>query len=347
MTIAAASGTYTGAAASRNNMIELVVENQSASAVTLNGTALTQHTTQAAFDAAASGWFNAGNNLILAKSGSQSVTSAKTFVFTLTGAPTSTPTVTPGGPTATPTSDGSVSQRFVCYNGTTVTGESVYVVGSIPQLGNWSAASAVKLNADGPYPTWTGTISGLPANAVIEWKCIKRHETGDTSTVVMWQPGSNSVFTSAAAGFGGSTYGNFTAANTATPSGPTPTPTRTPTPTYTPTATPTGSSVSHRFVCNNGTTVMGDSVYVVGNIPQLGNWSAASAVKLNPDGPYPTWTGTISGLPPSTAIQWKCIKRHETGDTSTVVMWEPGANNTLTSAASGFGGTTTGDFLNP
>ena len=35
------------------------------------------------------------------------------------------------------------------------------------------------------------------------------------------------------------------------------------------------------------------SVYVVGNVDILGNWNAAQAVKLNPDGPYPTWTGLI------------------------------------------------------
>lgn len=104
VTIAAASGTYTGAGASRNNVVELVIENQNATSVTLNGGALTQYTTQATFNAASSGWFNAGGNLILAKSGSQAVTSAKTFVFTFGTGPTPTPTsiIPTLTPTATP-----------------------------------------------------------------------------------------------------------------------------------------------------------------------------------------------------------------------------------------------------
>lgn len=35
-----------------------------------------------------------------------------------------------------------VSQTFTCANGTTTTGQSVYVVGSSPQLGEWSPDSA-------------------------------------------------------------------------------------------------------------------------------------------------------------------------------------------------------------
>jgi len=62
------------------------------------------------------------------------------------------------------------------------------------------------------------------------------------------------------------------------------------------------------FACEFATTTFGQSVYVVGNIPQLGNWSPASAVKLNPSA-YPTWTGVIENLPRSSAIEWKFIKR--------------------------------------
>ena len=59
VTIGAKSGTYTGAPSSRNNVVELVAENAQASSVTLNGDSLPQLTSQAAFDGAASGWFNA------------------------------------------------------------------------------------------------------------------------------------------------------------------------------------------------------------------------------------------------------------------------------------------------
>lgn len=188
VTIAAASGTYSGAPSSRANVVELVVENTQASGVTLNGTPLTQYANKAAFDAASSGWYNAGGNLIVAKSASLAVSGAKTFQFTLGQTP--------------------VSMSFTCTNGTTSMGQSVYVVGSVPQLGNWSAASAVKLDPTS-YPTWTGTISNLPPNTSIEWKCIKRQEANYPATVDQWQPGSNSSFTTPGSGSGGSTSGGF------------------------------------------------------------------------------------------------------------------------------------------
>ncbi len=160
----------------------------SITAVTLNGSALTQYPTKAAFDAAASGWYNAGGNLIVAKSGSLSTATAKTFAFTTGQAP--------------------VSATFSCSNGTTVCGQSVYAVGNVPQLGEWSVASAVKLNPAG-YPTWTGTISALPPNTTVEWKCVKRQDAGYPNTADLWQPGANTTFSTPATGSAGTTSGSF------------------------------------------------------------------------------------------------------------------------------------------
>jgi len=222
VTIGATSGTYAGAPTSRNNVVELVAENAQANSVTLNGASLPQLTSQSAFDGASSGWFNAGNDLILAKTGSLDVTAAKTVAFTL--APT------PLGPTAT----------FICNNGTTTWGQSVYVVGNIPALGNWAPAQGVELNPNGPYPTWTGIIP-VPSNVAIQWKCIKRPENADNP--VVWQPDPNNAFTSPASG-GVTTTGDFA-----------------------------GSAVTtEQFICDNGVTTWGQSVYVVGSIPGLGNW---------------------------------------------------------------------------
>jgi alpha-glucosidase len=187
VTVAASSGTYPGAPSSRQNVVELVTDTQ-ASAVTLGGTPLTQHATKAAFDAAASGWYNAGGNLVVAKSASLAVTSAKTFVFTLGQAP--------------------VSVTFTCTNGTTVAGQSVYAVGSAPQLGEWSVASAVKLSPTS-YPTWSATVPGLPPNTPVQWKCVKRQEANYPNTADAWQPGANSSFTTPASGSGGTTTGGF------------------------------------------------------------------------------------------------------------------------------------------
>lgn len=187
VTVAASSGTYTGAVASRSNVVELVADTQ-ASAVTLNGSALTQYSSKAAFDAASSGWYNAGGGVIVAKSASVAVGTAKTFAFTIGQTPS--------------------SMTFSCAAGTTVSGQSVYAVGNVPQLGAWSVASAVKLSPTS-YPTWTGTISKLPPGASVEWKCVKRQEAGFPDTADAWEPGGNTVFTAPVSGSGGTTSGSF------------------------------------------------------------------------------------------------------------------------------------------
>jgi alpha-glucosidase len=166
------------------------------------------------------GWLNAGNNLILAKTGSQSVTTTKTVTFALN--------------IAAP-----VVVTFVCNNGVTTWGQSVYVAGSIPALGNWAPGQAVKLSPNGPYPAWTGSLS-VPPNTAVQWKCIIRPENADNP--VVWQPGSNNAFTSPASG-GITVTGDFN----------------------------TGGTATEQFICDNGTTVSGQSVYVVGSIPALGS----------------------------------------------------------------------------
>lgn len=185
VTIAASSGTYTGATTARPNVIELVTDTQ-ATGVTLNGTALTQYPNKSAYDAAASGWYNAGGNLVVAKSADMAVTTTKTFTFT--------------------TGQTLVSATLTCTNGNTTNGQSVYVVGNVPQLGSWDPASAVKLNPTS-YPTWTGTVGALPPNTPIEWKCIKRQEANYPSTADAWQPGGNNMFTTPATGLTSSSGG--------------------------------------------------------------------------------------------------------------------------------------------
>jgi alpha-amylase len=99
---------------------------------------------------------------------------------------------------------------------------------------------------------------------------------------------------------------------------------------------PTGT-VSANFTCNNGYTVTGQDVYVVGNLANLGSWNTASALKMNPTN-YPTWTLTVNGLPANTAVEWKCIKKQ-----GSTVVWQGGANNAFTTPASG-STSTTGSF---
>ncbi|MCG6272717.1 alpha-amylase family glycosyl hydrolase [Vibrio vulnificus] len=92
---------------------------------------------------------------------------------------------------------------------------------------------------------------------------------------------------------------------------------------------PTLKSVT--FTCYNGYTNIGQSVYAVGSVAQLGNWAASGAVKLDP-AQYPTWSATIS-VPAAQNIEWKCLKRDETNPALNVV-WQSGANNQLSSSSS-------------
>uniref|UniRef100_A0AAU2UWG0 Alpha-amylase n=1 Tax=Streptomyces sp. NBC_00003 TaxID=2903608 RepID=A0AAU2UWG0_9ACTN len=102
---------------------------------------------------------------------------------------------TAGCPTASPspTTSGTVSEIFH-ENKTTVWGQNVYVVGSIPALGNWDPAAAVPLSS-ASYPVWSATVS-TPANTRFEYKYIVKDGSGN----VTWESGGNRVHTSAASG---------------------------------------------------------------------------------------------------------------------------------------------------
>lgn len=199
---------YPGAVLNRTNMVKLVVKNDRATAVTLNGRALPKMYTEAEFKAARSGWYNAADNLVLAKSDKMAVSTAKSFYFRLEAV-------------AIPTT----SVNFICDRGFTTFGQSIYVAGNLPELGNWDPAQAIKLdpniyydyinrsNASLPGPTapvWTGVISKLPANTPIEWKCIRRNEADSfNNNTVTWQAGGNNKLNTSAHGYAGHSYGKM------------------------------------------------------------------------------------------------------------------------------------------
>ncbi|MFJ7067023.1 carbohydrate-binding module family 20 domain-containing protein [Streptomyces sp. NPDC101115] len=79
----------------------------------------------------------------------------------------------------------------------------------------------------------------------------------------------------------------------------------------------------------NATTVTGQNVYVTGNRPELGNWSPAAALKLDPAA-YPVWKLAVT-LPAGTAFEYKYVRKDAAGN----VTWESGANRTATVPASG------------
>ncbi|HWU89876.1 MAG TPA: carbohydrate-binding module family 20 domain-containing protein [Kofleriaceae bacterium] len=80
-------------------------------------------------------------------------------------------------------------------------------------------------------------------------------------------------------------------------------------------------------------TVLGQNIYVVGNIPELQNWNTATAVPLtwlNGMGTRGNWRATVN-LPASKPVEYKYIKKDGAG----TVTWESGANRTLTTGAAG------------
>ncbi len=90
------------------------------------------------------------------------------------------------------------------------------------------------------------------------------------------------------------------------------------------------SVVNTTFSCTNAHTYLGQSVYVVGNLNELGNWDPARAVRLTPSN-YPSWQGVI-GLPKDRNVEWKCLKRDE-HNVSVGIDWQDGGNNRFNSGS--------------
>jgi len=91
-----------------------------------------------------------------------------------------------------------VTVTLTCANVMTDFGQNVYAVGSVSELGEWTADSAVALSSDS-YPNWIGLVD-IPVNTIVEWKCIKK-----AGSDVQWSSGANNSFTTPASGEASST----------------------------------------------------------------------------------------------------------------------------------------------
>lgn len=80
-------------------------------------------------------------------------------------------------------------------------------------------------------------------------------------------------------------------------------------------------------------TSYGQSVFVIGNIPQLGNWVATAAVKLVPgdcNSSNCAWAVNLA-LPEGTSYQYKFVKRDDCAtclSNTANIIWEPDPNRT-------------------
>lgn len=102
---------------------------------------------------------------------------------------TATPT-NPGGCTATPT------LTSVTFNEvrTTSFGQTVYIVGSVAQLGSWDASKAVALSATqytSSNPVWSGAVR-LPAGTAIQYKYLIKNQDG---SIAAWESDPNRAYT--------------------------------------------------------------------------------------------------------------------------------------------------------
>lgn len=83
------------------------------------------------------------------------------------------------------------NQVIFHVNATTYWGQNIYVVGSIPELGNWDPNKATEAMLCPDYPEWFLPVS-VPKNTTFEFKFIKKDENNN----VIWESGSNRVFSS-------------------------------------------------------------------------------------------------------------------------------------------------------
>ncbi|KWV29406.1 carbohydrate-binding module family 20 domain-containing protein [Micromonospora rifamycinica] len=213
-----------------------------------------------------------------------------------TPTPTATPTASPT-PTATPTPTapaGTVATTFT-VTASLAGGQDAYVVGSVPALGSWSPADAVRLTAQGGG-VYRAVVT-LPAATTVEFKFLKKTTAG----VVTWESGGNRTLTTPAGG---------TSSVTDTFRG-----------------DPAGTQGASFTV--NATTSYGQNVFVVGSVAALGSWNPANAVALS-SAAYPLWRATVA-LPANTAFEYKYLKKNPDG----TVTWESGGNRSATVGSTG------------
>ncbi|KAH9981801.1 glycoside hydrolase [Russula compacta] len=79
----------------------------------------------------------------------------------------------------------------------------------------------------------------------------------------------------------------------------------------------------------SATTQLGENIFVVGNVPQLGNWDPSNAIPLDPAS-YPVWGATVY-LPSNITFQYKFIRKEPDG----TIAWESDPDREDTTPPSG------------
>ncbi|MEU8007675.1 carbohydrate-binding module family 20 domain-containing protein [Catellatospora sp. NPDC049111] len=134
-------------------------------------------------------WESIANRARAVPTGACAVTWSETWNVPggTTPSPSASPTASPSA-SPSPSPSGSACASIAAafsVSATTAWGQNVYVVGSIPALGNWNTANAVALSS-AAYPVWTATIT-LPTSTTFAYKYIKK----DAAGTVTWESDPN------------------------------------------------------------------------------------------------------------------------------------------------------------
>ncbi|WP_281887102.1 family 14 glycosylhydrolase [Paenibacillus sp. YYML68] len=81
--------------------------------------------------------------------------------------------------------------------------------------------------------------------------------------------------------------------------------------------------VSHTFIVKGAPTVPGDTVHVVGNRAELGQWDSNYTIALTYNSATADWRGTVVA-PAERNVEFKAVIKSSSG---TIKSWEPGSNN--------------------
>jgi alpha-glucosidase (family GH31 glycosyl hydrolase) len=184
--IYATQGSYNAMPTSRKQSVEIATPNENVISVSLNGSSFSKCNSNLIENC----WNKSSRNSVVAKLSSASINKMNTYTFKLQ-----------------PTKKNNSQYSFTCLNSNTNTGESIYIIGNVPELGNWDTSKAIKLFPV-EYPTWSRYITNISVNTNnIQWKCIKKNDS--TNAVIQWQAGSNNSFNSPDHGYGGNVEGSF------------------------------------------------------------------------------------------------------------------------------------------
>jgi len=162
-------------------------------------------------------------------------------------------------------------------------GETLWLVGGVPALGNWDPAHAVALSS-ASYPTWSATVP-IPAGTAFEYKYVKKA----ADATVTWESRPNRAATVPADGWLAEADGWEAGATVQ-------------------------ASITLHVTADPGQTL-----YIVGAPASLGSWDPNSAVALT-QVDATTWTGTVT-LPGSATVEFKYIRKN--ADNSVVWESDP------------------------